>query len=52
MLNELLIAIGFVISLFFIVEILPDILSKIFKKDHKNNKHHEKINKHLLKTLF
>lgn len=36
MLNELLIVICFVISLFFIVEILPDILSKLFEKDHKN----------------
>lgn len=36
MLNELLIVIGIVISLFFIVEILPDILSKLFDKEHKN----------------
>ena len=34
MLNELLIVIGFIILLFFIVEILPDILSKLFEKDH------------------
>ena len=36
MFNELLITIGFVISLFFIVEILPDILSKLFRENDKN----------------
>lgn len=35
MLNELLIVISFVISLFFIVEILPDILSKLFGENDK-----------------